>query len=208
MPDLSYTLLIDDLPAPGGVLEAVQRLEVEEALDRASVFRIRLAIGSTPEGDWSVLSDDLFRPLVPVAVRVDAGTGLGEPLIRGYVTSSRAVFEPDPGRSFLEVTGMDATVRMNLEEKVRTWADLSDGDIATMIFAEYGLVPEVTSTSPYRLELETTTIQRGTDARFLRRLAARNGFTFLVDLDPVIGLEMGVFGPLDLSSQPQGVLSL
>jgi phage protein D len=205
--DVSYTLLIDNAPAPAAVLDAVQRLEVEDSLDAASAFRLRLAISSTAEGDWSTLADNLFVPLTPVLIRLNMDSSLGEPLIKGYVTSARVEFDASPGKSFLEITGMDATARMNLEEKVRSWPNLADSDIASLIFAEYGLVPQATPTTPYRLELETTTTQRGTDIRFLRRLAARNGYACYVETDPLIG-EVGVFGPLNLAAPAQGVLSV
>jgi phage protein D len=207
MAGLTYTLLIDDRPASSDVIEAVQELEVDDSMDRASAFRIRLAIGSDADGDWSLLADDLFRPLTPVSVKLGIGTS-SESLIKAYVTAVDALFEESPGGSYLEVTGVDASVRMNLEEKVRGWPNLSDGDIAERIFAEYGLDPEVTTTSPNRSESETTTTQRGTDIRFLRRLAARNGYACYVETDPVSDTETGVFAPLDLAAQAQGVLSV
>ena len=207
MAGLTYTLLIDEQPASAEVIEAVQELEVDDSMDRASAFRIRLAMGSTADGDWSLLADDLFRPLTPVNVKVGIGT-TSESLIKGYVTAVKALFDERPGESSLEVTGVDASVRMNLEEKVRAWPNMSDADIAERIFAEYGLDPETTSTSPTRSESETTTTQRGTDIRFLRRLAARNGYVCYVETDPSSDAETGVFAPLDLTAAAQGVLSV
>src|SRR5215471_19253228 len=42
-------------------------------------------------------------------------------------------------------------------------------------------------------EHEGTTIQRGTDIRFLRRLAQRNGFDCYVQPEPLSGLDFGHF---------------
>jgi phage protein D len=205
--DQGYTLRIGDTTASDEQIDAVQQLEVDDTIDRASTFRLRLAIGSVPEGDWSILADDPFPPLAPISVRLDLG-GLGEHLITGYVTTVDAMLEEAPGASYLEVAGVDATVRMNLVEKVRQWKNLPDSEIARKIFDEYDLEPKVTDTSPSRQENETTTTQRGTDIRYLRRLAARNGFTCHVRTDPLLGVEEGIFGPLDLDAQAQGVLSV
>jgi phage protein D len=205
---LSYTLQIDGRPTSSQVVEAIQELEVDDSMDRASAFRIRMAVGSTTDSDWDILADDLFRPLTAVTVRLDAGPGPGELLIKGYVTAANVLLEEEPGASSLEVVGVDATVRMNLEEKIRAWPNLSDGDIARKIFEEYRLEPRVTSTSPSRSENETTTLQRSTDIRFLHRLAARNGFACHVETDPRRGVETGVFAPLDLAAKPQGTLSV
>jgi phage protein D len=205
--DQGYTLRIGDETASDELIDAVQQLEVDDTIDRASTFRLRLAIGSDPEGDWSILADDPFPPLSPVNVHLDLG-GLGEHLITGYVTGLEAMFEEAPNSSYLEVVGVDATVRMNLVEKARQWKNLPDSDIARKIFEEYDLKAKVTDTSPSRQENETTTTQRGTDIRYLRRLAARNGFTCHVRTDPLRGVEEGVFGPLDLDARAQGVLSV
>jgi phage protein D len=208
MADVSYTLMIDGAPAEAEVIRAVQQLEVDATLDRASAFRIRFGIGSAADGDWSILSDDLFRPLTPITVHVSVGPGMDETLIHGYVASSRAAFEPEPGRSYLEITGTDATARMNLEEKVRSWPNLSDSDIAAIVFGEYGIVPQIEQTMPYRIELETTTMQRGTDIRFLQRLAARNGYACYMEPQPLTGLESGFFAPLSLEAPSQAILSV
>ena len=43
------------------------------SIEAASVFRMRLGIAQTDLGDWTVLQEDLFRPLVPVTIRVGVG---------------------------------------------------------------------------------------------------------------------------------------
>jgi phage protein D len=208
MAALSYTLDIAGSAASAEVVEAIQELEVDDSMDRASAFRVRMAIGSTTTGGWDLLDKDLFHPLTPVTVRLDAGQGPGQLLIRGYVTAANVILEEDPGASSLEVVGVDATARMNLEVKIRPWPNLPDSTIAEKIFDEHKLKPRVTPTSPSRSENEETTIQRTTDIRFLRFLASRNGYACYVETDPGTGVETGVFAPLDLAAKVQGVLSV
>lgn len=208
MPGIVYTLLVDSAPASPDLLEAIQEVQVENNGEMADIFLLHIAIGMSDKRDWTVLEDDAFKPLTPVAIRVQVGTGLSEPLISGYVTSHRVEISNRPGQSFLEVVGMDATVLMNLEEKVVAWPNMADSDIATAIFGQYGFIPDVEQTRPVRQELDTTTIQRGTDIQFLRRLAERNGFECYVENDPLLNTDVGHFHSPKLQGTPQGVLSI
>jgi hypothetical protein len=52
------------------------------------------------------------------------------------------------------------------------------------------------------------TTQRGTDIRFLRRLARRNGFDCYVQPEPLTGLDIGHFGRRSLIGFPEAVLSV
>ena len=112
------------------------------------------------------------------------------------------------GESTLEITGLDATVLMNLQEKVKPWPNLPDSAIATAIFAQYAIVPMVQPTSPRLIEPEGTTIQRGTDMRFLRRLARRNGFDFYVQPEPLTGIDQGYFRTRQTLGAPSAVLNV
>jgi phage protein D len=208
MARLSYTIFINTAPADPDLLAAVQEVQVESHCDLAAVFRLRLAIGLSPKGDWTILEDDPFQPLTPVKITLQVGTGLGETLINGYVTSQRLEIGNEPGQSYLEVVGMDSTVLMNVEEKTVAWPNMADSDIAAAIFGNYGLTPRIEQTQPIRQETDLTTIQRGSDIRFLQQLADRNGFECYVETDPLLNTEVGHFHPPELQSMPQGPLSV
>ena len=90
---------------------------------------------------------------------------------------------------------MDATLLMNLQENVIPWPMQDDGAIAAAVFGQYGIIPIVSPSLPFNLDPTDMTIQRGTDIRFLRRLAQRNGFECYVQPQPQSGLDMGYFGP-------------
>jgi len=208
MPGVTYTLLINNSPAPPELMEAIEEIHVEDNGEMADVLRLRFSIGMSDAGDWTIMEDDPFKPLTPISIMVQVGSRLDEPLISGYVTSQRVEISNSPGGSVLEVVGMDATVRMNMEEKVVAWPNMADSDIATAIFSQYGFVPEVERTKPIRQELDVTTIQRGTDIRFLRRLAERNGFECYVERDPLLNTDVGHFGSPGTQGMAQGVLSV
>jgi phage protein D len=208
MPDVAFTLLLGFAPAPAFVVDAVQEISVEASVEMASVFRLRLAIARTPLGDWNVLEQDLFRPLTPLSIRVTNALGVPEALINGYVHHQQVTYSPLPGDSTTDITGLDATLLMNLEEKVVSWPNMPDSVIASAIFGQHTLIPRVQPTAPLLVEPEGTTTQRATDIRFLRRLAQRNGFDCYVQPEPLTGLDFGYFQPPQFLGVPQAVLNV
>jgi hypothetical protein len=209
VPGAGVTLLIGFAPAPPLVVDAVQEVEVDVSTREAGAFRLRLGISQTALGDWSVLELDLFRPLLPVSVRLLNPLGVPEAVINGYVTRQEVTYAEEPGASVLEITGLDATHLMNLQEKVMPWPNLPDDAIAAAVFGQYAVVPRVHPTPPVLVEPEGTTTQRGTDIRFLRRLARRNGFECYVQPEPFTGLDQGFFQPAATGpGVPQAVLNV
>jgi phage protein D len=205
---IAFTILIGFAPAPPEVIDAVQEIQIESSTEMASVFRLRLGIAQTALGDWTLLQQDPFRPLTPLSIRVSNRLGIPEALINGYVSNQRVTYSSQPGESVLEVTGLDATLLMNLQEKVMPWPNMPDSAIAAAIFGQYALLPRLQPTSPQLVEPEGTTTQRGTDIRFLRRLARRNGFECYVQPEPLSGVDMGFFQPPQLTGLPQAVLNV
>jgi len=209
VPGVTRMVQIAFAPAPPSIVEAIEEVVVEMSIEAASVFRLKLGIAQTDLGDWTVLQEDLFRPLVPVTIRVGVGAiPIPEALINGYVSRQDVTYSDEPGSSTLEVSGLDATHLMSLQEKVMPWPNLPDAAIAAAIFGQYALVPMVQPTAPSLVEPEGTTIQRGTDLRFLRRLARRNGFDLYVQPEPITGLDQGFFRPRLPVGLPQAVLNV
>lgn len=208
MAGLGFTLLIGFVPAPPQVVDAIQEIEIDTSTQEAGIFRLRLGIAQTTLGDWTILELDLFRPLVPISIRLMTGLGVPEAVINGFVSTVEATYSEQPGESVLEITGMDATATMNLQEKAMLWPNMPDHAIAAAIFGQYAVVPRVQPTSPQLVEPEGTTTQRGTDIRFLRRLAQRNGFECYVQPEPLSGLDQGFFQPPQLTGLPQAVLNV
>lgn len=207
MSGLSFTITLGAAAMPEDLVRAVRDITVETASDMAASFSVRFGMRPTATGDWSALDPDPFLPLTPLSIRLSLDGGLPEAVINGYVTAEEASWR-EGGRSALEVRGTDVTGLMNLEEKVKPWPNVSDSVIAGQIFGSYGLTPRVETTMPRLVEPEGTTMQRGTDIRFLRRLARRNGFDCYVLPDPLTGVDVGHFGPPSLSGRASVVLSV
>jgi hypothetical protein len=198
---VTYTVLIGlpPLPLPEPLLSALQKVEIETSTEMASVFRLRFGLSRTDFGDWDLLmpqyEETLFRPLTPVQLRVKIGIDIPNAVINGYITNQRVMYDDEGGGSAMEITGMDATMLMNLQEKVIPWPMPDDSAVAAAVFGQYAIIPLVTPTFPFNLDPTDATVQRGTDIRFLRRLAQRNSYECFVQPQPQSGVDFGYFGP-------------
>lgn len=206
---VSILLLTGNSPAPSEVVEAIQELTVETALDTAGSFRLRLGIRQTPGGDWTLLDPSLFPPGAGLKIGVVSGsTPLPTFLFSGYVATQSVVYGETAGGSSVEIAGLDATGLMNLQDRAVAWPNLPDALIATKIFLSYQMLPQVTPTGPVLIEPEGTTVQRGSDIRFLRRLARRNGFEVYTLPQPNTGLEIGHFHAVSGTGPPAATLAV
>jgi hypothetical protein len=212
---VTYTVLmgLPPVPIPPPLVTALQKIEVEASTELASVFRLRFGISQTGFGDWDLLMPQyeelFFRPMTPVQIRVKVGIDIPKAIINGYVTNQTVLYDDEGGASAMEITGMDATMLMNLQEKVIPWPMQDDGAIAAAVFGQYGIVPMVSPSLPFNLDPTDMTVQRGTDIRFLRRLAQRNGFECYVQPQPQTGVDTGYFGPpMNIPGLQQAVLNV
>ncbi|MDC4224036.1 MAG: contractile injection system protein, VgrG/Pvc8 family [Candidatus Manganitrophus sp.] len=179
------------------------RIEVEEDVDAASVFRIELALSVERDGSWRYLDEkDLFKVWNRVSIEAGYPESGVETLIDGYITHINVNLSGDAEESTLEISGMDASALMALEEKQLTWSNKKDSEIAQQIFGDYGLSYEVEDTVVRPQETLSATLQSESDIRFLRRLAARNGF------ECVIQGSKGYFRSPTLELPPQKILAI
>ena len=176
-------------------------LEVEQDDDLANMFKLRLLIRQQSDSTWSHLDDE--RLVAWKAVTVTAGFESGtEELLSGYITHVKPHFDPDPNLCTVEIWGMDGSVLMDQEEKLKDWPDKKDSDIAAEIFGLYNFAPDVEDTVVIHDEAMSTIIQRETDMQFLKRLALRNGYECFVH-----GTR-GIFRKPFIDEQPQPVLAI
>jgi phage protein D len=179
----------------------LSKLEVELDDQLAGMFRLTVALLPDAEGSWPYLDDERFT----IWRRVVVTAGLEDDsrqLLAGYVTHVRPDFGAGTDQCQLEVWGMDASVLMDREVKLKDWPNKKDSDIAAETFQAYGLTPRVTDTEVVHDEEVSTIIQRETDIQFLKRLALRNGYECFVDGDT------GYFQPPSAAGAPQPVLTV
>jgi hypothetical protein len=204
-----FTIQAAFAPLPQPFMQALRLVEIETAVNKASIFRLHFELSRNFMGDFDVLAIDIFRPLLPVRISLSSLFGLPQCLINGYVRESRLGGRNDPGRSTLQVVGMDALgTRMGHIQTPHEWPLMPDYVIAAQIFGKYAMEPVVFPTPPMRNLLDPTMVQREHDAAWLMRLARRNGFEVYIRPDPVFGFDQGYFMPPQTRLPAQGVLSI
>lgn len=177
-------------------------IEVEGDKDLAAVFNIRLAIRLQKDGTWTWIDDERLMPWNKVTLSAGFSDNVVE-VIRGYITHIKPSFDVELSQCYLDIKGMDESVRMSTEEKIKDWPNKKDSDIATEIFANYGFGTEgVENTEIVHDETISTIIQRETDMHFLKKLARRNGYECFVQNST------GYFRPPQLNGTPQKVLAV
>lgn len=198
-------------PLPLPFVEALDSIEVECATDSAAILRLRFALSRNGFGDWDLQTIDLFRPMLPVSVRLAAGSIVPETLINGFVREVRLHNDEQPGRSTLEVVALDATATvMNHIEQPFPYPNQPDSVIAMQLFSRYAMLATpltVWPTPPTRTVLDVQTTVRSPDIRYLRRAARLQGYELYVQPEPLSGIDVGHFHPPFLSLPSQGVLS-
>ena len=194
-----YKIAFDGVAAQEDIYENLIRLEIVDATNRAGGIMVRLGISLQEDGEWSYLKDDRFDLYKRVTVSMGFGQERDLPLFEGYILHLAPHFDPQEELCYLELRGLDATCLMNLEEKLTSWAGQSHSDIASQIFNSYGISPDVADAPTTHEQDGNVLLQRGTDIRFLKELAARNGFDCYVSLDDN-GTVKGNFKPVDLTA--------
>ncbi len=93
----------------------------------------------------------------------------------------RVVVKKLKGFQTLTIEGQATSVLMNREAKTRAWTSKSRSDVAKEIASEQGYQGDFVDVEDTTEVLDTINQTAETDARFLRRLAAREEFEYFVD---------------------------
>jgi phage protein D len=225
MPQKAYQVFFDGEAAPEEFYGDVESLVVEENTTAAGVLRLRLATTLGDDGSWSYLEDDRLALFSRIKVSVGflAGGGLAgalggitggggndglSPVFDGYVTATDVTIGSDTGSGHLEISAMDTSVLMSLEEKTARWPDLADSDIVEQILRGYGVETRIDATPTTHQENDTTIVQRGTDIQFVRDLARKNGLEFFFETDADSDTVVAHWRAPDLEGKPQPDLAI
>lgn len=205
-----FSVQVAFAPLPPPFSTALAEIEVDTTVDGAAAFRLHFDLSRNMIGDFDVLAIDIFRPLVPIRISVSMGLGLPQCLINGYVKDAKLSVSNTPGRSTLEVSGMDALgTLMGLIQLPFIWPCLPDSEVVRAIFARYAVAPTfVAPTPPMRTVVDTTTTQHAKDDAYVRQLAQRNAYECYIQPDPIVGIDQAHFHPALTFVPPQGVLSI
>jgi hypothetical protein len=207
----TFQFLINGDAADDDLLTVMGPLEVEENADLPGAIQVTLPVDSDGNNDLTFVNDSRFQPFSNLAVVATADGGSDECIFDGYVLSNKLHLQKGSTGSTLQVWGQDASWLMNLEEKVKEWVDVTDGDVANSIFNDYGITPSDDNTSddsPSHTEDTHSLMQRASDIQFLCSLARRNGKLCRVACTDTPGQRTGYFAKPDLGGDPVVTLEL
>jgi len=207
----TYQIILNGTPADDDFYGKITSLEVEESVDLPGAVMLKLPVSGDGSGDLTFVADDRLQPFATVAVVAKQEDEDDACIFDGLVLSHKLHLTTGAAASELQVWGQDASWLMNLEEKVKEWADVTDSDVAAAIFADYGIDPAPENSdddSPSHTETGHTLMQRGTDIQFLRQLARRNGKLCRVACDTTPGVRTGYFATPQIDGDPVVTLTL
>jgi len=160
-------------------------------------------------GDFDVLGFDIFRPLLPVTIRLSPGIGVPLALVNGYVRDTRVTGSNTPGQSRLEVVCIDALgAGMAQTHAPFPFPNTSDGNAAAIIFGRNQILPRVDPVPVTRPITEGTNLQHRSDAEHLFALAQRLGYDLYIQPEPVSGRDVGHLHLPQIYLPHQAVLSV
>ncbi len=211
-----FTLLVGPtvpLPAPPGLLDALERVEVQHSDQGRSGFQMTFRLGRGPTDllDYGPLSTPLLRPFSRIVLTVTFNA-LPQVLFDGVITNQQLAPAEEPGGSRLTITGEDLSVLLDLEEKSVEHPAQPETVIALKIigsYAQHGLIPSVIPPPSLDVPLPTdrTPVQQGSDLQYLLQMAARYGYVFYVDPGPAPLTSLAYWGPPVRVGVPQKALS-
>lgn len=207
----SFRIFFDGTAADEALYERLSLVEVEENVEMPSAMQLTFAVATDSGGDLTWVNEARIGPLTNVAVVVAADETTNHCIFDGVVLSHKLHLDSAVACSNLKVWGQDASWLMNMEEKVREWADVTDADVASAIFGEYGISPASENSeddSPSHTEDKHTLMQRATDIQFLRMLARRNGKLCRVACTTTPGQRTGYFAKPKLDGEPAVTLTV
>lgn len=201
------------VPAPKAVIDAVQSVQVTSGKDKSG-FQMTLAISKNSVLLRTLLPTGYFDPMLTrVVIAVMLG-GMPQVLMDGMVTRQELSPGSEPGQSRLTITGEDLSVLMDVVEMpfMRWPATPVIGRVYAILakYAALGIVP--LAVPPFINDvpnpISRVPAQKGTDLRYLKKLAGDCGYVFYVEPGPLPGQSIAYWGPDIRIPVPQRALSV
>lgn len=102
----------------------------------------------------------------------------------GNMTPTRSVvIQEVKGFQILQVVGLAKSILMHKTQRVRKFANMTRAQVVRQVAIENGYGADVHHIDDTHVVFETIQQARETDAEFMKRLAAREGWEFFVDFD-------------------------
>ncbi|MGB5453263.1 MAG: contractile injection system protein, VgrG/Pvc8 family [Sedimenticolaceae bacterium] len=197
---IEYRVFLNAEAASQEALCQIREVRIDQAIGMATEAELELDISADDNGVWNGISADFNQPFERVRIEVKASAeGEFVPLIEGLIIGQHFELTPSANGSRMTVIVHDDSALLNREETVELFEEQSASDIASQLFSNAGLIPEVDSVEIAAGGLERAVVQRGTAMQLLRDLARRHGMFTYVKPGDAVGTSIGVFAQADLS---------
>ncbi|CAG0930510.1 hypothetical protein TFLX_01796 [Thermoflexales bacterium] len=210
------TLLIGPavpIPAPQFVIDALTSVQVNHDKERSG-FQLSFAAGKNSPLLTTLLPAGYLDPIVTRVIIIATVNGFPNVLMDGIVTRQDVSPSNDPGQSTITVTGEDLSVLMDVIQIVRPYPaipDVAKVYAALAPYAAFGVVPLVIPPILTIVDIPTERFEyqtMSTDRAYIRGLAQRCGYIFVVEPGPAPGTSIAYFGPDVNLPVPQSALNV
>ncbi len=200
------------VPAPEVVVEALDSVQVNHDQERSG-FQLTFAVGTNSLLLTTMLPAGYFDPMITRVIIIATVNGFPNVLMDGIVTRQEMTPGNEVGQSRLTITGEDLSIAMDVIEKIVPYPSFTDVAKIYTILAPYALLgvtpivipPIVPVIKPSSASWET---QRMTDRAYLKDIARRAGYIFVVIPGPLPGQSTAYFGPDANLPIPQPALTI
>ena len=134
MPTIEYRLFFNNTAAKQEQLDLVERITVKQDVDMAWEATFEIPLCSSDAGKWGQEDEKILEDFGRIRVEVKIGKDDFVPLIDGPIVGFKSTMSSEPGRSSLRVCIQDDSVLLNREERVASFENKRDDEIAKKIF--------------------------------------------------------------------------
>jgi hypothetical protein len=199
--------------APKIVMDALTSVQVTRSRERNG-FQMSFTVGKTSPLTNIMLPAGYFDPIVTRAIIIVTLNGIPNVLMDGFVTNQEFSPSNEPGKSTLTITGEDVSLAMDLIQNIVPMPAMPDVAKVNLTLAPYsllGIIPLVIP--PFVTVVQSPTQQiesqnQVTAREYLKSLARRNGYVFVIEPGPLPGQNIAYFGPDINLPIPQSALSV
>lgn len=199
--------------APKIVMDALTSVQVTRSRERNG-FQISFTVGKMSPLTNIMLPAGYFDPIVTRIIIIVTLNGIPNVLMDGFITNQEFSPSNEPGKSTLTITGEDVSLAMDLIQSIVPLPAMPDVAKVNLTLAPFGLLgiiplvipPIVTVVQSPTQQIESQ--NKVTAREYIKSLASRNGYVFVIEPGPLPGQNIAYFGPDINLPIPQSALSV
>lgn len=201
------------VPAPKSVMDALQSVQITNGKDKSGMQLVFAVSKDSPLLNV-MLPAGYFDPMITRVILIATVNGFPHVLMDGIVTRQELSPSSEPGQSTLTITGEDLSILMDVVEMpfMRYPATPDIGQVYLILakYLPFGIVPVAIPPFINDVPIPTKEIptHKGTDLKYLKKLADDHGYVFYVEPGPLPGQSIAYFGPDIRIPVPQPALTV